>query len=661
MVSAFGDLNGSGNQQVWVETHLSSQSQGGNYSQYYGELRYYGNGWGSWTNSTQYWGCDFGGHQPSGTFTIPQSQAGWTYTTLYTGYYNRGHDGNGYGSAFNVRGSIDTNHSSIGDGNAYTTEGAPPRIAKVPGKPPKPIFSAVSATTIDYTFTSPSDNGGSGISSYTHQSATDSGFTQNVQTWTDNGSPGQAAGLTPGTPHWIRFRANNAIGSGPYSDALAQTTLPAVPPGMTVTATPSGTGASIALTPPGGVSGVTEYIVERRDTGTTAPVTTLASPTSPVAATGLTPGTVYDWRVGGGHRQLHLAVDGLGHGHPAQPEHLPGRLLRRRHRRQAGHRLRLDRHGGQLDLPGHRQGRHRLGGRRLHQRGWVRLPDHRRLSPARTRRAWRSPPTPPLPGAYTAGIGVQPCVLLAEVSRGTSYFGSMYVNPSRDQRMRLAMLLARRRWCVAVGRSAAGAEVLVPGGVWTRLTRHGIAPANGELALSSGSATWRAPGSLRSRLASSCCMDAAMVTLSEPVRRTSTATPRTPRSTTYEWEGTRGRLRVLAHHPVTDRPQRPARRPGLPAAAARHLARPPSPPTALTRWASGGGTGRRSRRSVISDWLAVIPTITITTGRDRWSAAPRRQVRIRVYENPDNLNPDTIDATDLDQRADRLVHSAVHH
>jgi len=61
MGSASAALNGSGNQQVWVYTALSSQDINGNYSQYYGEVRYYGNGWGSWTNNTQYWSGNFNG------------------------------------------------------------------------------------------------------------------------------------------------------------------------------------------------------------------------------------------------------------------------------------------------------------------------------------------------------------------------------------------------------------------------------------------------------------------------------------------------------------------------------------------------------------------------------------------------------------------------
>lgn len=130
MPSAFGDLNGTGNQQVWINVYRSSQDIDNNTTTYYGEVRYYGNGYGSWTNYTQYWSANFGGYTPSGTFTIPSGEAYQTYKTLWSGYFTKSHNADGTLGAFSCSASIDTDHTSIGDGTASTTEGAPPTIPR---------------------------------------------------------------------------------------------------------------------------------------------------------------------------------------------------------------------------------------------------------------------------------------------------------------------------------------------------------------------------------------------------------------------------------------------------------------------------------------------------------------------------------------------------
>ena len=130
MASAYGSLNGSGNQQVWVYISRQSQNTAGNYSRYYGEVRYYGNGWGSWSGQANSWSANFGGTTYSGTFTIPQAAAYDTYTVLWTGYFNKTHNAAGALSAFSVSASISSSHSSIGNGTASTTEGAPPTIPR---------------------------------------------------------------------------------------------------------------------------------------------------------------------------------------------------------------------------------------------------------------------------------------------------------------------------------------------------------------------------------------------------------------------------------------------------------------------------------------------------------------------------------------------------
>lgn len=165
MVSGFGDLNGSGPQQIWMENRRVSQNQEGNYSTFYGEIRYYGNGFGSWTNNACYWAGNFNGQQVGGSFTIPESQRYASYITLWAGYYNVAHDPAGNLGIFPVSASIDTPHASIGDGSVGLTEPPSPRIPKRPSPPPFSIDSET-ADSFRVVVQASADNGGSSVSSY---------------------------------------------------------------------------------------------------------------------------------------------------------------------------------------------------------------------------------------------------------------------------------------------------------------------------------------------------------------------------------------------------------------------------------------------------------------------------------------------------------------
>lgn len=132
MTSAFGNLNGPGPQQVWLSVVRSAQNIPGNYTDYSVEVRYYGHGYGSWTNDTQSWSANIGGSALSGTFTIPQSEADDTYKVLRLTTVRKTHAADGSLAAFTCSATINTNHTSIGDGSVSFTEPAPPRIARGP-------------------------------------------------------------------------------------------------------------------------------------------------------------------------------------------------------------------------------------------------------------------------------------------------------------------------------------------------------------------------------------------------------------------------------------------------------------------------------------------------------------------------------------------------
>lgn len=210
MVDASAPLSGSGPQQVWVQHRRVGQNQAGNYSQFYVEVRYYGNGNGSWTNGTLYWSADVSGWHVEGSFTIPYANRFDTYTVLYSGYYNRAHDSAGNLGAFNGQASINGNvHSSIGSGTAYFTEPASPRIPKRPSAPPFTI-SNVESDSFKVNVSAPSNDGGSSISSYLIRVSTNP-QADTPGSYTDYPGSGTQTirGQTPGTTRYVTVYAKN--------------------------------------------------------------------------------------------------------------------------------------------------------------------------------------------------------------------------------------------------------------------------------------------------------------------------------------------------------------------------------------------------------------------------------------------------------------------
>ena len=118
-------------------------------------------------------------------------------------------------------------YNSVGWGNwsqisQFTTSAVPP------SQPVAPTVSSITQNSASAIWSAPS-SGGSTITSYDIQIATNSGFTAGLVTANVATLSKNFTGLAPGTNYWVRVRANNAIGSGSYSAATSFTTVSGKP------------------------------------------------------------------------------------------------------------------------------------------------------------------------------------------------------------------------------------------------------------------------------------------------------------------------------------------------------------------------------------------------------------------------------------------------
>lgn len=191
-------------------------------------------------------------------------------------------------------GQNDTGTSGLGGASSFN---APINRATVPPAPYMTGFGVnpdqITATSMRVRFNGQGD-GGSPITQWNLQRATDAAFTQNVVTITSTGTS-IVQGLTPGVTYWWRANGQNAVGTSAWSpDPVSASTVVTGAPGMVVTASLSGESATVVMTPPSGVSSVTSYRVQRRPTvGATV---TYNTPTSPLLVSDVDPGSENDYR-----------------------------------------------------------------------------------------------------------------------------------------------------------------------------------------------------------------------------------------------------------------------------------------------------------------------------------------------------------------------------
>lgn len=288
---------------VYISWQLASQSQSGNYSRInwqYG-WRFLGsptnrqldNGYVAINGIVLY-------DQPGRVRDYPLGSEGIRYYQVLSGTNDFGHDANGY---LSIRLDAElagnwTKYSELLSG-WYDL----PRIPKIPSAPGAPSLS-VNGNAVTVSWAAPGDNGGTPITSYTVERATDAGFTANfVSTPGITGTSTTLTGLAWGTSYWFRVKATNNVGTSALSGATNTTTgitVPDAPPSAPTVSGITPVQADVAYTAPSFVGGspITGYDIQRaRDSAFTLGVVTSADSASPFTMTGLQPGTDHWVRV----------------------------------------------------------------------------------------------------------------------------------------------------------------------------------------------------------------------------------------------------------------------------------------------------------------------------------------------------------------------------
>lgn len=507
--------------------------------------------------------------------------------------------------------------------------------------PPPPSMrqpDQITTTGMRVQFDSTGD-GGSPVTSWGLQRATDPGFTQNV---VYVGSLGTTVfnDLNPGTTYYFRARGQNAVGLGNFSSAVSASTLPATPPGITVTPSVSGQSVSLALTPPSNVSGVTKYSVQWRQIG--GGTVSFDTTNNSAQVNGLTPGLAYEFRASAWFGSYQSPWSSWVQQVMPNPNTTPGDYFDGSTAPRGD--VTFSWTGTVNNSTSQANG--------VGVSGWTN--DGGGVASIRVQRV-----TGGRSGSYCAralyitdtsgagsGMGMIQGngTMSAQVEDGALYVGSIYVRPSRAQRMRAAMT-----WSTAagatVGTAIFGEEVLVSDtSGWTRLTVSGQVPAGAERAVvkaydvaGAGWVAWKSGEWFDA--------DDVMVSLATLFDWFSGDTPDTAQYR-YEWEGTPN-ASVSARYENEATLVDPLADPDCPP-----LPTPPSMPTIEADCIDEAGVWRRYTLTVPSNevrlWASALPTLILTT-----QSNAERQVRIRYYPNPAEEVPQNV--TDGDWEAEQIL------
>lgn len=250
--------------------------------------------------------------------TLHESMTGWSRDDGFTnnlsgGYMKVGQNTKSYSISSNS-GNINASANLTG---AYN--GASPSKSvsiSLPNRPSPSVqppsggegmsISLVTDTTAHFEWNEPTDNGGAVVDQYQIQVADNKGMNSPVVNTTNSGGRlYNATGLTPNTKYYVRVRAHNSAGWGPWTSvdyAAAQFTTDGTTP--TAPGTPNQiahTQTSINLSwknsDSRGGGNITYTCDCATDSGFTTIVDTYSGSLSSAAFTGLTVGTTYYFRV----------------------------------------------------------------------------------------------------------------------------------------------------------------------------------------------------------------------------------------------------------------------------------------------------------------------------------------------------------------------------
>lgn len=187
---------------------------------------------------------------------------------------------------------------------SWTVPAEPEQPYTTPTAPGTPILSqGGTGTSITATVAAPSSNGGDAITNYQFQIATNSGFTTGLETVNNGTSRTKTwTGRALNTTYYVRARAQNSAGYGPYSvvSDLATFALPGAPTGVTaINPTPVSTTVDWVAPASNGGSPLTAYEIQKALLADFSDAVTQVTDwtVTELAFSNLLPNTTYRFRV----------------------------------------------------------------------------------------------------------------------------------------------------------------------------------------------------------------------------------------------------------------------------------------------------------------------------------------------------------------------------
>jgi len=279
------------------------------------------------------WSMSVNGVNWGGNFTYDSRPAGLQQWVLLNTTVNFGHDAAGNLGAIGYAASASS--ATLGSASTPIGYAYAGRIAKVPSAPPLyGVNPTNSVGTVQMNFAGSADDGGSGITNYYIQWATDASFTQNVGAANTGNGQQILSGYTPGTTYYFRVLAQNGVGNSGWSGTASVIAPghPTEPVNVSATASASATGVvSVAWGQPAvpGAGGIVGYTIFRNG----VQIATTTGTGGAYTDSGLTPFTQYYYQIAarntfssnvGGTGPYSAAAYVIAQGPPSAPSNLSG-------------------------------------------------------------------------------------------------------------------------------------------------------------------------------------------------------------------------------------------------------------------------------------------------------------------------------------------------